>query len=150
MFKPRPLSVQPKISEFFLRNQQMKRTISVRPKYLGTPLKVVHVDRSGHFCRSDQHVTLHLAKLLSPVPLLCILPTRTMTKRVVAWVGSVQPECAIPFTAGHVEFPKLQTEIFVDGKHPCIIKTNSSHWECLETRTAEHSIPVITRLGTTF
>ena len=102
---------------------------------------MVHADRSGQFCRSDQHVPLHLAKLLSPVPLFCILPTRTMTKRVVAWVGSVQPECAIPFTAGHVEFPKLQTEIFVDGKHPCIIKTNSSHWECLETRTAEHSIP---------
>ena len=147
MFKPGPLSVQPKISEFFLRNQKMERTISVRSD---RNIWEHHVDRSGHFCRSDQHVPLHLAKLLSPVPLFCILPTKTMTKRVVAWVGSVQPECAIPFTAGHVQFPKLQTEIFVDGKHPCIIKTNSSHWECLETRTAEHSIPVITRLETTF
>ena len=30
VFKPGPLSVQPKISEIFLRNQQMERTISVR------------------------------------------------------------------------------------------------------------------------
>ena len=40
--------------------------------------------------------TFHLTKLLSPVPLFCILLTRTITKRAVAWVGSVQPECIVP------------------------------------------------------
>ena len=55
----------------------------VQPKYSGPALKVVHFDR-------------HLTKLLSPVPLFCILLTRTITKRAVAWVGSVQPECIVP------------------------------------------------------
>ena len=32
-----------------------------------------------------------LIKLLFPVPLFCILITRTITKRAVAWVESVQP-----------------------------------------------------------
>ena len=34
-------------------------------------------------------VPFHLTKLLSPVPLFCFLPTRTITKRAVALVGSV-------------------------------------------------------------
>ena len=29
---------------------------------------MVHFDRSGHFGRSDRNVSLHLTKLLSPVP----------------------------------------------------------------------------------
>ena len=68
----------------------------VQPKYSGPALKVVHFDRSGHFGRSDRNVPFHLTKLLSPVPLFCILLTRTITKRAVAWVGSVQPECIVP------------------------------------------------------
>ena len=68
----------------------------VQPKYSGPALKVVHFDRSGHFGRSHRNVPFHLTKLLSPVPLFCILLTRTITKRVVAWVGSVQPECIVP------------------------------------------------------
>ena len=43
-----------------------------------------------HFDRSEGNVPFHLTKLLSPVPLFCILLTRTITKRAVAWVGSVQ------------------------------------------------------------
>ena len=66
----------------------------VWPEYLG-PL-VVHFDWSGHFGCSDQKVPFNLTKLLSPVPLFCFLLTRTITKRMVAWVGSVQPECTIP------------------------------------------------------
>ena len=68
----------------------------VQPKYSGPALKVVHFDWTGHFGRSDQNVPFHLTKLLSPVPLFCILLTRTITKHVVAWVGSVQPECIVP------------------------------------------------------
>ena len=59
-----------------------------------------------HFDRSERNVPFHLTKLLSPVPLFCILLTRTITKRVVAWVGSVQPESQYR-SIGHVEFPKL-------------------------------------------
>ena len=46
---------------------------SVRPEYLGPPFKVVHFDRSGYLGRSDRNVPFHLTKLLSPVPLFCIL-----------------------------------------------------------------------------
>ena len=38
-------------------------------------------------------------KILSPLLLFPSLLTRTMTKRAVAWVGSVQPECTVPL--GH-------------------------------------------------
>ena len=41
-------------------------------------------------------VPFNLTNLLSPVPLFCILLTRTITKRAVAWVGSVQPEYTVP------------------------------------------------------
>ena len=57
----------------------------------GTSLvKVVHLDRSSHFGRSDRNVPFHLT-----VPLFCILLTRTITKRAVAWVA-VQSECPVP------------------------------------------------------
>ena len=57
----------------------------------GTSLvKVVHFDRSSHFGRSDRNVPFHLT-----VPLFCILLTRTITKRAVAWVA-VQSECTVP------------------------------------------------------
>ena len=60
-------------------------------------MKVVHFDRSGHLGWSDRNVPFHLTKLLSPVLLLCILLARTISKRAVAWLGSVQTECIIPF-----------------------------------------------------
>ena len=50
-------------------------------EYSGPALKVVHFNGSGHFDRSvGPKCPLHLTKLLSPVPLFCILLTRTMTK----------------------------------------------------------------------
>ena len=36
-------------------------------------------------------------KLLSSAPFFCIQLTRTITKRAVAWVGSVQPQCTVPY-----------------------------------------------------
>ena len=36
--------------------------------------------------RSDRNLPFHLIKLLTPAPLFCILFTRTITKRAVAWV----------------------------------------------------------------
>ena len=43
---------------------------------------------------------LHVAKLLSPVLLSCILLTRTITKRAVACVGFMQRECTVPSARG--------------------------------------------------
>ena len=77
----------------------------VLPEYWGPALKVVHFDRSGYLVRSDQNVPFHLTKLLSPVQLFCILLTRTITKCVGVWVGSVQLEC---------------TGIFVEWKVPLV------------------------------
>ena len=94
---PRTLSIQPKIPEISVRNQiGTDRFGSVRPEYLGTPLKVIHFNRSGHFGRSDRKVPFHLTELLSLVPLFCIQLTRKITKRAVAWVGFVQLECTVP------------------------------------------------------
>jgi len=94
---PRALSIQPKIPVISVGTSNGTNHFDlVRPEYSGPALKVVLFDRSGHFGRSDRNVPFHLTKLLSPVPLFCILLARTITKRAVAWVGSVQPECTVP------------------------------------------------------
>ena len=41
-------------------------------------------------------------KLLYPVPLFCILLTRTITKREVVWFGAVQPKCTLPLATWNV------------------------------------------------
>ena len=91
--KPGALSIQPKIPVISVATSNGTDHFGlVRPEYSGPALKVVLFDRSSHFGRSDRNVPFHLTKLLSPVPLFCILLARTITKRAVAWVGSVQPE----------------------------------------------------------
>ena len=55
-----------------------------------------HLWRFANFGQSDRNVPFHLTKLMCPVPLFCFLLTRTITKRAVAWVGFVQPECIVP------------------------------------------------------
>jgi len=88
----------------------------VRPEYSGPALKVVPFDRSGHFGRSDRNVPFHLTKLLFPVPLFCILLARTITKRAVAWVGSVQPECTVPLDTWN--FRNFKPGFSLNGKRP--------------------------------
>ena len=53
-----------------------------------------------------------LTKLFSLVPLFCILLTRTITRRAVAWVGAVQTECTVPLGSWAL------TEFLLNGKHP--------------------------------
>ena len=79
-------------------------------------LKVVHFNRSGHFGRSDRNAPFHLTKLLFPVTLFCILLTRTITRRAVARVGSVQPECTVPL--GTWNFRNFKPEFLLNGKRP--------------------------------
>ena len=83
---------------------------------MGPPLKVVHFDLSAHFGWLDRNVPFHLTKLLSPVPLFCILLTRTITKNA-GWFGSGLCNRNVPFV-GHVKFQKFQTGIFVEWKSP--------------------------------
>ena len=91
------LSIQPKILVILVATSNETDHFGlVRPEYLGPALKVVLFDRSGHFGWSDRNVPFHLTKLLSPVPLFCIMLVRTITKLAVAWVGSVQLECTVP------------------------------------------------------
>ena len=86
----RALSIQPKIHVTSVGTSNGTDHFGlVRPEYSGPALKVVHFDRSRRLRRSDPNVPFHLTKLLSPVPLFCILFTRTITKRAVTWVGSV-------------------------------------------------------------
>ena len=82
-----------------IRNQMERISFgSVWPECLGPPVNrwPVTGDWSSHFGRSDRNVPFHFTKLLSPVPLFCILLKRTITERAVAGVRSVQPECTVP------------------------------------------------------
>ena len=55
---------------------------------------------------------------LSLVPLFCILLTRTITKRAVAWDGSVQPECTVPLGFGRWNCRNFKPEFLLDEKGP--------------------------------
>ena len=113
------LSIQPKIPVISVGTSNGTDHFGlVRPEYSGPALKVVLFDRSGHFGRSDRNVPFHLTKLLSPVPLFCILLARTITKRVVAWVGSVEPECTVPLNTEN--FRNFKPEFLLNGKRPRI------------------------------
>ena len=96
LYIPWALSIQPKIPVISVgTSNETDHFGLVRPEYSGLALKVVHIDWSGHFSRSDRNVPFHLTKLLSPVPLFCILLTGTITKPAVAWIGSVLQECTV-------------------------------------------------------
>ena len=84
---------------------------SVRPEYLGPPLKVVHFDRSGHFGRSDRNVRFHLTQLLSLVPLLHSAYGNNNQTR-----GGLRRVCAtgIYCSIGHVELWKLKLEFLLN------------------------------------
>ena len=110
-------SIQPKIPDILVGTSNGTDPFGlVRPEYSGSALKVVLFDRSGHFGWSDRNVPFHLTKLLSLVPLFCILLTTTITKRAVDWVGSVQPECTVPL--GTWNFRHFKWEFLLNGKHP--------------------------------
>ena len=111
------LSIQPKIPEISAGTSNGTDHFGlVRPEYSRPGLKVVLFDQSGHFCRSDRNVRFHLTKLFSPVPLFCILLTRTITKRAQDWIGSLQPECTVPL--GTWNFRKFKPEFLLNGKRP--------------------------------
>ena len=116
-FKAGALSIQPKIPVTSVATSNGTDHFGlVRPEYSGSALKVVPFDRSGHFGRSDRNVPFHLTKLLPPVPLFCILLARTITKRAVVWVGSVQPECTVPL--GTWNFRNFKPKFLLNGKRP--------------------------------
>ena len=109
----RMLSIQPKILEILVGTQWNGPFQFGPPRYSGPALKVVLFDWSGHFSWLDQSVPFHLKKLLPPVPLFCILLTRTITKCAVAWVRSVQPTW--PWNFGN-----FKSDFLLNGKHPRI------------------------------
>ena len=54
--------------------------------------RLVHQIGTGHFGKNCRY----------PVPLFCILPTRTKTKREVVWFRAVQPKCTVPLCTWNV------------------------------------------------
>ena len=68
------------------------------------------------FRRSDRNVSFNLTKLVTPAPLFCILLTRTITKRAVAWVGSVQSECTVPMSTWNLR--NFKAEFLLNPKRP--------------------------------
>ena len=110
----RPLSIQPKIPEI---SNATDHVGLVRPENSGPALKMVLFDRSGYLWQLDRNVPLHLSKLLSPVPLFCVLLSRTITKRAVAWVVSLQPECTVPLGMWN-RFRNFEPGFLLNGKRP--------------------------------
>ena len=90
------LSIEPKIPDILVRNQIELTTSVWSDRNIWNQLW----RWSTLTVRSDRNVFFQLTKLLSPVPLFCILLTWTITKRAVAWVGSVQPQCTVPLVRG--------------------------------------------------
>ena len=78
------LSIQPKISKFLvgMLSHGKDHFGLIRPEYSGPALMMVLFDQFSHFSRLDQNVPSHLRKLLSPVPLFCILLARTILPNV--------------------------------------------------------------------
>ena len=116
------LPIQPKIPEISVGTSNRTDHLGlIRPEYLGAALKVVHFDLAGYLGRWNRNVSFHSTKLLSPVPLLRILLTRTITKRAVAWVGSEQPECTVPLNTWN-----FKTEFLLNGKLPMFTPISSA------------------------
>ena len=100
-----------------------------------------HLWRFANFGQSDRNVAFHLTKLMFPVPLFCFLLTRTITKRAVAWVGSLQPESTVPMSTWN--FRNFKPEYFVEGKAPIVYDNLKM---CLSSITINHSsglVPVL-------
>ena len=114
--QPRVLSIQPKIPDISVGTSNGTDHFGlVRPEYSGPALKVVHFDWSGHFSRSDWNVPFRLTKLLSPGSTAILYPvSKTITKRAVAWVGSVPPECTVPLSTW--SFRNFKPEFLLNGK----------------------------------
>ena len=105
------LSIQPKIPEILVgKSNGTDHFGLVRPEYSGPALKVVLPDWSGHFGRSE-NVPFHLTN--------CCPQYRSfvsITKRAVAWVGSLQPECTVPL--GTWNLRNFKSEFLLKGKRP--------------------------------
>ena len=69
------LSIQLKMSKFLVGMLSHGKVHFglIRPEYSGPALMMVLFDQFSHFSRLDQNAPSHLRKLLSPVPLFCIL-----------------------------------------------------------------------------
>ena len=96
-----------------------------------------HLWRFANFGQSDRNVAFHLTKLMCPVPLFCFLLTRTITKRALAWVGSLQQECTVPMSTWN--FRNFKPENFVEWKAlmvynnllMCLSSITINHWSGL-------------------
>ena len=117
------LYIQPKIPEISVRNQWNGKHHfgSIRPEYLGPPLKVVHFDLAViSVGRTEMSLSIDWTKLLSPAPLFWILLTnmltRTITEHEVAWVGSV--ECTV--ILGTWNLRNFKPEFLLNGSRPWI------------------------------
>ena len=110
--------IQPKIPEISVGMSNRTDHFSLDwPEYSVPALKVVHFDLVSLFWLVRLKCPFQFNKIgYSPVPLFCILLTRTITKHAVAWVGSVQPECTV--WLGMWNFRNFRTGIFVDWKAP--------------------------------
>ena len=78
------LSIQLKMSKFLvgMLSHGKDHFGLIRPEYSGPALMMVLFDQFSHFSRLDQNVPSSLRKLLSPVPLFCILLARTILPNV--------------------------------------------------------------------
>ena len=78
------LSIQPKMLKFLvgMLSHGKDHFGLIRPEYSGPALMMVLFDQFSHFSRLDQNVPSYFRKLLSPIPLFCILLARTILPNV--------------------------------------------------------------------
>ena len=90
---------------------------SVRPEYLGQPLKVVHFDQSTHFSRSDRK-SFPFDRIVVPSTAPSLYPACSGNNKQTR--GGLERICETGMnrSIGHVEFSKFLTKIFVEWKAP--------------------------------
>ena len=109
------LSIQAKYPQILIGNQ-MERAISVRSdRNIWDNLWRWFTLTSPLISVGPTESPFHLTKLLSPVPLFCILlAAGTISKHPVAWNGSVKPEWTVPL--GTWNFWIFKPKFLLNGK----------------------------------
>ena len=93
---------------------------SVRPDYLGPPLKVVHFDRSTHFGRSDRNVPFYLTNCCSQY---CSFASCLQEQYPdVRWLGFWSVYLELTISLGTWSSQNFKLEFLLNRKHSlCLI-----------------------------
>ena len=111
------LSIQPNICNFWLEIKWNEPFRFGPTGIFGTTFEGGSLWPVHSFQSVRPKSPFHLTKLLSPVPLFCILlAAGTISKHAVAWNGSVKPEWTVPLVTWN--FRNFKPKFLLNGKRP--------------------------------